>query len=484
MYDYNSPRYLTITDDVLVSKPIRAFDLTSLHQRMLDGADPNYRQSETVHIVNSSVPAHKSHSEEDFALCCKLVRQGKTVEEIKQAMAASELFRLKWSRPDYADRTIAAAFKEVGVVVSISRSRLKVTKASEMKNEIVNWMWKHRIVSGALNLFSGEPGSGKGTLCAYIAARVSTGTDFWDAQNPNPSSKVLMVASEENIRSMVRPKLEVAGADMENIGFLSCEDVIGESVADHDFCVEKNLSLLDEYLKATPDTRLIILDPVINHLSSIDVNKEQDIRRVLTPFKVLVEKYNVAVIMVNHFNKGTGLGLNRVGFSKAFSASTRAAWGFTKEEQTDEFLVQDIRVSNSASGNNFKFKMESKTFTAANGETDETPLAVWAGKTAKLFNDTLVVTSDPEVRKIDRAKTFLLERLKDCKPHVSETLQAEAQQKFGISHDTLYRAYNTLEGHKKPDKNKESGYKWVWQLHGQETPTVVVVDDKTDELGW
>jgi predicted ATP-dependent serine protease len=97
-------------------------------------------------------------------------------------MRASNLIRSKWDEKrgsqTYGERTITSAMANVKEISSTPITRIKVVKASEMTNEIVNWMWKNRIVSGALNLFSGEPGSGKGTLCAYIAARVSTGSDF------------------------------------------------------------------------------------------------------------------------------------------------------------------------------------------------------------------------------------------------------------------------------------------------------------------
>jgi hypothetical protein len=472
MYDRNSPRYMTVTGDVLINRPIREHDLSDLHKRMLNGADPLQKVAAQQEGVDDS--------KADYAFCRHLAEQGNTAEEIDAAVRASSLMRPKWDErrgsDTYGERTIASALAGMKAVAK-HFTRVKITKGNEMEKKIVNWLWKNRIVSGALNLFSGEPGSGKGTVCAYIAARISTGTDWWDGKNTNPPSKVLMVSSEEEIESMVLPKLDVAGANLENIGFLSCEEVTGTDVAERDFCVEKNLKMLDQHLQENPDTRLIILDPVINHLSSVDVNKDQEIRKVLTPLKVVVEKHNVAVIMVNHFNKGTGLGLNRVGMCKGFSAATRAAWGFTKDETTGEVLIQDIRVSNAKEGNNFKFKMRSVPFTADDGQTDETPLAEFTGKSDKLFNDTLELTSNPEVRKGAKAKVWLLQYLNDGKQHVTDVI-IEMAAKVGLEYMTLYRAYNQLEGHIKPIKTKETNWKWVWQLHGTVmTSQVVEADD-------
>ena len=50
MYDQNSPRYLTVTGQLLNGyADIKAYDLTDLHKRMLEGLDPLQNTSQTHH---------------------------------------------------------------------------------------------------------------------------------------------------------------------------------------------------------------------------------------------------------------------------------------------------------------------------------------------------------------------------------------------------------------------------------------------------
>jgi Virulence-associated protein E len=109
MYDKDSPRYMTVTGEPLVDKPIRAVDLANLHHRMLNGLDPMEAAKAQSNEVDNSA--------EDFKFCCQLAREGKTAAEIDQAMRSSNLMRAKWDErrgaKTYGAITIAQAIGSV-----------------------------------------------------------------------------------------------------------------------------------------------------------------------------------------------------------------------------------------------------------------------------------------------------------------------------------------------------------------------------------
>src|SRR5207237_4933693 len=75
----------------------------------------------------------------------------------------------------------------------------------------VQWLVPGWLARGALALLDGDPGLGKSTLAAELAARLSRG----DGQQP-PAS-VLILSAEDDPARVIRPRLEAAGADLQRI---------------------------------------------------------------------------------------------------------------------------------------------------------------------------------------------------------------------------------------------------------------------------
>ena len=72
--------------------------------------------------------------------------------------------------------------------------------------------------------------------------------------------------------------------------------------------------------------KLIILDPVVGHLSgNIDSHKDHSVRRALAPLARLAEDTGAAILGIGHLNKSPSTDvLTRIGGSVAFGAAARS----------------------------------------------------------------------------------------------------------------------------------------------------------------
>ncbi len=79
-------------------------------------------------------------------------------------------------------------------------------KASGVEAQAVDWLWRERIPKGMITLVAGKPDQGKGMFAAHVAAEVSAA-----------GGRVLYSAAEDDPARMTRPRLEAAGANLDNV---------------------------------------------------------------------------------------------------------------------------------------------------------------------------------------------------------------------------------------------------------------------------
>ena len=166
-------------------------------------------------------------------------------------------------------------------------------------------MWEGLIPSGMLTVAWGNPGVGKSQLLTDIAARVSRGDPMpcFDGEkpiHPDGPGNVLLVSSEDDPNSVMRPRLEAAEADLKRVhlvGMVSAADPTElEPVS--------RLAQLAEQLEAeilrVGSVRLIGIDPIADLTGDI---RPGEVRDALRPLQQLAAKYGIAIVYVAHVNK-------------------------------------------------------------------------------------------------------------------------------------------------------------------------------------
>jgi putative DNA primase/helicase len=177
-----------------------------------------------------------------------------------------------------------------------------LVRASEIEAEEISWLWAGYVPRGTVTLLEGDPGKGKSTLTAALAAAISTGAPLPGDTGRLPG-RVLIVSLEDHCAQVIRPRLEAAGADLTRV-------LILKDVAEGD---GSRLPMLPDDLALIRDIvdreviELVIIDPFAAALSSsVDSYKDQSVRQVLARVARDAEETGAAYLIVRHLNKAAG----------------------------------------------------------------------------------------------------------------------------------------------------------------------------------
>lgn len=209
-----------------------------------------------------------------------------------------------------------------------------LVRMASVRPELVRWLWPGRIALGKLSLLIGDPGVSKSTLTMDLAARVSTGGAWPDAQGSDAGGVVILNA-EDGIADTVRPRLDRHGADVDRIVAMTGVHrgdgkVSGFSLED----VRPLARAIDE----VEDCRLVVIDPVSAFLGRTDSHVNAEVRGLLAELARLAETKGVAMLAVTHLSKGgnNSRAIYRAMGSLAFIAAARAAWAVVNDPDDDE----------------------------------------------------------------------------------------------------------------------------------------------------
>lgn len=190
----------------------------------------------------------------------------------------------------------------------------KFRKASDVVEEKVPWLWKHRIPFGCLTILDGDPGIGKTTIGLDLMARLSNGLPMPFDDEQCVSMNSLVVSVEDSITYTIVPRLREAGADMSRVFVLI------------DFpLLPSGLERLRQTILETK-ARLIMVDPGLAMFdSTINANSDAETRKVVGGLAALAADTESAILFVRHLNKAQRAeAMYRGGGSIAISAAARS----------------------------------------------------------------------------------------------------------------------------------------------------------------
>jgi hypothetical protein len=196
---------------------------------------------------------------------------------------------------------------------------------------------------------------------------------------------------------------------------------------------------------------LVVIDPIMAFLGDdVNSNRDQDVRRALTPLKQMAERTGASVVIVRHLNKAVGgSALYRGGGSIGIVG---AAWsGLVAAKHPDDDMLRVL----AGQKNNLSLPPDSLSYsieTAANGAAR----IVYQGIADIGANDLLKAPLDEEERTaLDDAKDFIREAL-DGRNMAAGQMFKDARA-AGISDKTLKRAKAQLRV-----KSRKDGSEWIW----------------------
>lgn len=368
--------------------------------------------------------------------------------------------------PEAEVRAIARSVARYEIDVQAADRRLVVTTAADVRVTKPRWLWTGRIALGALTILVGVQGTGKSTLTAYLAARVSRGELAGDVEG-EPGG-VLIISYEDAIASTIVPRLLAAGADLTRVHVVTAEEgVVG---------LPDDIPRIAELVR-TLRVKLLILDPAVAGIAAgTDTHRDAAVRAVLAPVAAMADEQGIAVVAISHFTKsGPANVLERTSGSLAFTAAARSVLAFAldpdePDPRSDKRVLAHGKSNLAPLAVSLAMRLVGAEVADANGEPIETSEVVVVGE-HHASADSLLARPDPAQREAaDEAEDFLREELADGPRRPNNADLRAAAKAAGIEWGRVVRARRRL-GIKTVRKGFGAEGGWLWMLPSWEEPT-------------
>jgi len=354
--------------------------------------------------------------------------------------------------------------------------KLEVIKLANVTKTKLTFLLPDRIPENKITMIYGRGGVGKSTLTLYLAAMVSSNKGCWmNGLGLAPTGQVLIMTSEDDASDTIIPRLEAAGANIDNIDLIVTEVKDKERGGVRGAAYIRAVDLAYDMVKLRntiltyENPKLLILDPLTAFLGRADDHKNSAMRAILGPLAKMAAELKVTIIGINHMNKTPSQDIQdkQVG-SVAFDAQARSCWVVAKGPgtETDPELRYFLPVKHNLAANMDGLGLEFKL----SPDKDDPNVATvnWLEGPAKITAQDLGVqaTSKEDKSALTTAKTWLLEVL-GRGPQTSKDLFAAANN-AGIARSTLKRARGRIDNLRTDQSVLGRGGVCYWSLDNGE----------------
>jgi putative DNA primase/helicase len=356
---------------------------------------------------------------------------------------------------------------------SVGSSGLAVVCLGDVEAKRVDWLWRPRIARGKLTIIAGMPDVNKSTVVLDIAARVTVGGALPAGEGQVPLGSVILLTAEDDLADTVKPRFEVAGGDPERVKVIKMVEaqkaaLPGRKGRPRSFNLVQDIDRLEMLIQEIGDVMLVIIDPVSAYMGKpgeLDSHRNSDIRGVMMPLHEMAARRGVAIVGIDHLNKGGGnQAMLRVVGSIAFVGAPRSVYLVVRDEEDEDrrlFLPVKNNIAKVRTG--LAFRVVDKLAPAPVFEAY--PAVAWEDKAVTMTADeALDIKSDGrKSEKMEAAESLILEMLKDGARPQSEIEERAIKQ--GINNKSLWNAKKAVFA-----KSSQAGRVWWWCLPGQKPP--------------
>lgn len=175
---------------------------------------------------------------------------------------------------------------------------MKLWKAAELRQATQpKFLAKNRIPTSAITILIGEEGIGKSLLWVLIVAAITNGKAMPEFGIPEREpAKVILILTEDEWSDAVLPRLQVAGANLDNVQVLCTQDDGSGSPTFPD-----DMHLI---LESDPPPALVVCDAWLDTVPGrISVKDPQQSRQALHPWKEAAGKTQASMMLLTHSNR-------------------------------------------------------------------------------------------------------------------------------------------------------------------------------------
>ena len=388
-------------------------------------------------------------------------------DESFEALSKTDIKKLLLEKVDYLKKSIdpdsfiqpplADMPQKIPSTLKESLSSLKIINMSDIQAQPIHWLWDGWLPLGKMTILAGAGGCGKTNLSLALIATITTAGTFPDGSKCKSAGKVLIYSTEDDPADTLKPRLIANGADVSKVSIISGRT--NEKGELEPFDPSRDFPKIEEYIKANPDVKLLMIDPIISAVSG-DMNKANDVRKSLQPLVDLANEYKFAVLGITHFSKGSsGSGpADRIIGSQAFTALARMAWVASKREEEGDCILVRAKSNNSILEGGVKYQIESETVL----DSIETTKTVWLGTIEGTARELLNEAENTEGHSsaFEEAKDFLIDLLSPVESMSSKEVKQHCKD-AAISWRTIERASSELKIKKSRPQGETT---WHWKL--------------------
>jgi hypothetical protein len=212
------------------------------------------------------------------------------------------------------------------------------------KEWVVPWL----VPKGELTLITGKPSAGKSIFTIDLIARLTRGEPLPVGKGcVDGPAKVLFLTGEEDMPSVIVPRLMAAGALLSNLRVNG--RVYEQSTGELRGWDLRNLAAMEEFLLEWGGN-IVVFDVIKQFMSHKNDNDELEVRRELQPIVDLCHRAGITAIGVRHTVKNPVTASSAGSGSQAYYALCRSELLITKEREFDGSPLHVLTVNKSSYG--------------------------------------------------------------------------------------------------------------------------------------
>ncbi|HUB55689.1 MAG TPA: AAA family ATPase [Mycobacterium sp.] len=333
-------------------------------------------------------------------------------------------------------------------------TKVQLHKASDMaESRPVLWrLAPGYLAAGKVNLLVGAEGIGKSLWSIRAIASVTTGIPWGPFTMEDDPADAILIATEDGWEDTIRPRLEVAGADLDRLHVLCAEeDGTGTPTFPGDMPVLQDNGIAPS---------LVVVDAWIDTVAGgLQVKDAQKAREAVAPWKKYAATTGAAVLLVTHTNRQESQDIrNTYGLSGALRQVARSSMYALEDPDTKALLVGPDKNNLGAKGVAHRFiKTPVNHFEPTAGNDGTVALLESMGDDDRSIQDVLAaqVSASRPVAKTEEIDLWLQVELCDG-PVLVADLEAKAAAE-GYSKDQVRNARDRVGA-----KSRKVGN--VWEL--------------------